>query len=44
MNFMTAEETDRVADAYGGNYERLVEAKRKYDPDNILHMNQNIKP
>jgi len=25
-------------------YKRLVEIKRKYDPDNILHLNQNIKP
>ena len=44
VNFMTAEEGDRVASAYGPNYDRLVEIKRKYDPDNVLHMNQNIKP
>lgn len=44
VNFMTAEEGDRVASAYGSNYDRLVEIKRKYDPDNVLHMNQNIKP
>ena len=25
-------------------YERLVEVKTKYDPDNIFHLNQNIKP
>ncbi len=41
---MTEEETDRVAAAYGANYERLVEVKRKYDPKNLLRMNHNIKP
>ncbi len=44
VNFMTAEEGDRVASAYGANYERLVQAKRKYDAQNIFHLNQNIKP
>ena len=27
-----------------GNYDRLVEVKRKYDPDNLFHLNQNIAP
>jgi len=44
VNFMTAEEGDRVAPAYGANYDRLVQAKKRYDPDNIFHLNQNIKP
>jgi FAD/FMN-containing dehydrogenase len=44
VNFMTADEADRVAAAYGSNYGRLVQIKRKYDPENIFHMNQNIKP
>jgi FAD/FMN-containing dehydrogenase len=44
VNFMTAEESDRVAAAYGSNYDRLVEIKRRYDPDNVFHFNQNIKP
>jgi FAD/FMN-containing dehydrogenase len=44
VNFMTAEEADRVAAAYGANYGRLVEIKRRYDPKNIFHLNQNIKP
>lgn len=43
-NFMTADEDDRIASAYGSNYERLVKIKSKYDPQNIFHMNQNIKP
>ena len=44
VNFMTEEEQDRVASAYGSNYKRLVELKQKYDPENLFHMNQNIKP
>ncbi len=44
VNFMTEEETDRIAAAYGSSYARLVQIKRRYDPENIFHMNQNIKP
>jgi FAD/FMN-containing dehydrogenase len=44
VNFMTAEEGDRVAAAYGSNYDRLVEIKKRYDPENVFHLNQNIKP
>jgi FAD/FMN-containing dehydrogenase len=44
VNFMTAEESDRVAAAYGSNYDRLVQIKRRYDPENVFHLNQNIKP
>ncbi len=35
---------DRVRAAYGGNYDRLVALKNKYDPANFFRMNQNIKP
>ena len=44
INFMTEEEGSRVAAAYGDNYARLVELKRKYDPTNVFHVNQNIQP
>jgi FAD/FMN-containing dehydrogenase len=44
VNFMTEDETDRVVAAYGSNFARLAQIKRKHDPDNIFHMNQNIKP
>ena len=44
VNFMTGDEGDRIAAAYGANYDRLVRIKRKYDPENIFHLNQNIKP
>jgi FAD/FMN-containing dehydrogenase len=30
--------------AYGPNWERLVQLKTRYDPDNIFHLNQNINP
>ena len=44
VNFMTGEETDRVAAAYGANYQRLARIKQHYDPDNLFHLNQNIRP
>ncbi len=45
VNFMTAEETDRIQAAYKpAVWKRLVEAKNKWDPKNLFHMNQNIKP
>ena len=43
VNFMTEDEGNRVAAAYGANYERLKQIKKKYDPENIFHNNQNIK-
>jgi FAD/FMN-containing dehydrogenase len=44
VNFMTEEEGSRVTAAYGSNYARLVQIKRRYDPENVFHLNQNIKP
>jgi len=44
VNFMTADESARVPAAYGVNYARLVELKRRFDPDNVFHVNQNIAP
>ena len=44
INFLTEEESDRIAFAYGATYQRLVELKKKYDPTNLFRMNQNIKP
>ena len=39
------ETSDRlVRSGYGPNYARLVELKKKYDPSNLLRLNQNIKP
>jgi FAD/FMN-containing dehydrogenase len=44
VNFMADDDQDRVRANYKGNYDRLVEVKRKYDPDNLFHLNQNIAP
>ena len=44
VNFLGEEGTDRVRQAYGANYERLVELKRAYDPTNLFRLNQNIAP
>jgi Berberine and berberine like/Tn3 transposase DDE domain len=44
VNFMMDEGIDRIKATYRDNYDRLVEMKRKYDPDNFFHVNQNIKP
>jgi len=44
VNFMTEDEEDRVKNAYGANYNKLVDIKKKYDPNNLLKHNQNIKP
>ena len=41
---MSGDDQDRIKANYKGNYDRLVEVKRKYDPDNLFHLNQNIKP
>jgi FAD/FMN-containing dehydrogenase len=44
VNFLTDEEGDRLEDAYGDSYQRLVELKNRYDPGNLFRMNQNIPP
>jgi FAD/FMN-containing dehydrogenase len=44
VNMMMEEGNDRIRATYGGNYDRLAQVKRKYDPDNLFHVNQNIAP
>ena len=44
VNFMSGDDQDRIKANYKGNYDRLTEIKRKYDPDNLFHLNQNIRP
>jgi FAD/FMN-containing dehydrogenase len=41
---MMDEGKDRIQATYRDNYDRLVEIKRKYDPDNFFRVNQNIPP
>lgn len=45
MNFMMDESEERIRQAYGAEkYDRLKTLKRKYDPDNLFRLNQNISP
>jgi FAD/FMN-containing dehydrogenase len=44
LNFLGEEGDERTAAAFGTSLERLSELKRRYDPDNVFHMNQNIRP
>jgi FAD/FMN-containing dehydrogenase len=44
VGFLAGDDQHRIKANYRGNYDRLVEVKRKYDPDNLFHLNQNIKP
>ncbi|MEJ2084379.1 MAG: FAD-binding oxidoreductase [Acidobacteriota bacterium] len=45
VNYMDADESDRIAEAYSSTtYQRLVELKDRYDPQNRFHRNQNIAP
>jgi len=45
INFLGDEGRQRVRAAYGAaKYQRLVQLKRRYDPDNFFRLNQNINP
>jgi FAD/FMN-containing dehydrogenase len=46
VNYLSADDAgdDPVRGAYGPNYDRLVEVKSKYDPENVLRSNFNIPP
>lgn len=44
VNLIADDEDDRVPDAYGANYSRLVELKRRWDPNNLFASNYNIPP
>ena len=44
INFMDGDDQGRIAATYGENYARLAAIKAKYDPQNLFHVNQNIKP
>ncbi len=44
VNFMMNEGQERVKATYQDNYQRLAQIKKKYDPTNLFHINQNILP
>jgi FAD/FMN-containing dehydrogenase len=44
VNGMAEPDADRIRASYGDKYDRLLELKRKYDPDNVFRRNQNINP
>jgi FAD/FMN-containing dehydrogenase len=44
VNFLTQDESARIHEAYGPNYQRLLDIKQRYDPDNLFRFNHNIRP
>jgi hypothetical protein len=44
VNVMMEEGQERVRATYRDNFERLGRIKARYDPDNLFHVNQNIRP
>jgi FAD binding domain/Berberine and berberine like len=44
VNFLAGDDQNSVRAAYGSNYDRLAEVKRRYDSENIFRLNQNIRP
>jgi FAD/FMN-containing dehydrogenase len=44
VNYLGEEGADRIKAAYGPKYEKLVAVKKKYDPNNLFRVNQNIQP
>jgi FAD/FMN-containing dehydrogenase len=45
LNYLGDDQADdAIRAAYGPNYDRLREIKRRYDPENVFHLNHNIAP
>jgi FAD/FMN-containing dehydrogenase len=44
VNFASADDQAKVHDNFGAGYDRLAQVKRRYDPANLFHLNQNITP
>lgn len=44
LNYLGDDQADdAVRAAYGPNYDRLRQVKRRYDPENVFHLNHNIR-
>jgi len=44
VNYLDADDADRVTNAYGEHYRRLSEVKQRWDPDNLFRANHNVDP
>jgi hypothetical protein len=44
INYQSEEDHDVVAAAFAGNRARLLDVKRRYDPQNVFRSNQNLLP
>lgn len=44
VNFMSDDEASRIESAYGKHFKKLAAVKKKYDPENLFRVNQNIRP
>jgi hypothetical protein len=44
VNFMSSDEQDRVPEVYRERWDRLVDVKTHYDPNNFFRLNQNVRP
>jgi FAD/FMN-containing dehydrogenase len=44
VNEYSADDAARLSTTYGENFQRLVQLKTKYDPNNLFRMNANVAP
>ncbi|MDQ1044527.1 BBE domain-containing protein [Streptomyces sp. V4I2] len=44
VDFMDGDDQDRVRTNYRGNYARLTDIKRRYDPGNLFRLHHNLAP